>query len=331
MTENHKNHSGKTTEAAFLLFAVVFIAVAGVSFIRMYGMKHFLSTPALTLDVNRNAADLFLKNLKAGDAERSILYAKSLASDTLSEAPRGDYMIFAQDLGVENSFLTDPFNKTDFLYWKDLLAVKDIADSIAVEKDKSVPEGIFSFLKSKIKIDDKAQVQVKIAEILKGESPVSGLDAVRAAAALLRQKGFTPYLLIFPGLTWKKIPPLMEVWKDGKLQGTGIVWSGEYVAGASAENLIKKLFPDEKTDKVHCLQITELPALRIFNTKLGDALIASGISGVPLLSFDPNADITAYPKSDNLAINYWNDSAKLFPLLPECEKYRLKPKDEVKK
>jgi hypothetical protein len=236
-------NSGKVKLANALLWllcvaACALAGAAGVGFIRGYGAKLFPQPqPAAANAAAAPQADKWLDAVRNGDERKALADANAIVPESLEIGmPKEKDLALISELRVRLGFLTAQFNSADFIRWRDLVELKELAGSLL--GSAATPEPLLRAVAERVKRPGKeAKPEPPGISVLDcwRKSEGSPEEALRLLCGLAAQAGYEAEILgLFsePG----KVSYQLCLLRKGQRQ-----WLADPITGAFWETRTGKL------------------------------------------------------------------------------------------
>jgi hypothetical protein len=269
--------------------SAISISGAGLySFIKKISTK--TDTCQATLPKNKEI-ELWAENVKKGHLRKSLEFAEKIISPhKLPEIPEYGYLAALRMTGFNSRALTAPFNKMDFLYWRELFEIKAILNGIS-KKEAPEIEKIFEYTTEKIKPAKKNLdiMPFSVTEIFR-QGKGARDSRLRFLCALSAQAEYSPAVILLLKKTGRPFHAFCELRKNDEIYFADPQY-GVLLKNVTMSELMRnplKYFPEwpvafakaVKRKKVYCLPV-EFPAMRKRNSLLAMALKNSNVKGLP--------------------------------------------------
>lgn len=316
-----------------LIFAAAILSITGVSLIREYGTDYFLCER----EINKEDAIKWMEAVKRGDERRSILLAEKLVSDDMPVLPDSDYLRLMTEMHLSSLILTEPFNKFDYLRWKDAFELKSIIDTQidTTQNCKSPLLKIFDAVMTKVTYRDsnKDASPPLLSSDIWNRGYGDSSEICRLLCGLVWQAGYSVQIVSFFDVSGNPVHRLCEFRKDNEVAVAdprfNKIWHGfsiKYLMGNPIRRGESDIWPESLITSIKH-RLYELPAefqdYRVLNQKLVVQLEKFDIKDMPRFGEDPRKRIESYIKyfpEGNISniITYWR-----YPFLLISEDYRL--------
>lgn len=324
MQENREQKPQKKTginpgALIVLLLAVTISGIMIVSVIRQNSSKIYPSSrPSKTL----NDAESWLNSVQKNNEKLAIIFARKMVDDDSPELPQADYMQLMLQNRLGTLILTSPFNKFDFLRWKDAVEIKKIVDNLKIGPEEDTVEALYKIMINKVKVkaagEPNTALGVSILDIW-NKKTASTQELCRLFSSLAQQAGYDVQVIKLLNESDK----IMHVFCEVRTKNRSYIVdprfgfveenaSAELYAGESSR--LPKTWPQAVAGCIN-RRVYQLPAepldYKVTNQRLYAELKGLGLSSPPRFGIDPQSSIDKYiekyqNKNKNNYFTYWN-------------------------
>lgn len=301
--------------------ATCLLGAAGVSLLRQFGCGFFYMRakkpfPAAAI------ARKWLDAVKSGETKKAITYAEMLVPDHEPRFPTLDYLQILKMNNITSVYLTDGFNNVDFIRWKDLVTLKELADTLGNVTGVNELNAMKTLVMKKVqakKIVGMKYPPLSVCKVLE-QGFGNNVDRMRLFAELARQRGYdTRIIAIKEPRSQRSIHLLCELSKNGRTSMVDLtfnkIWDGiSYTKLKSTPDLVPPKWPKALKQCIPYDQIlfpNEIQDYKMANRTLFDRLTklyGDSPGNLPVLPTDPKSKIEQFVKSNRereMRVRYW--------------------------
>lgn len=299
-----------------VIFCIVILSVVSVSLIRGNYQKLF---PAADYEPGKRDALKWMESVKENDQDKAILYATRICGGCeMKKIPDSDYLKVLGDLKISTLLLNAPFNRYDFLRWKDAFCIREfIGEAISGNSDEIGV--IFSTVMRKIQYrqtppsSPQALTLTEIIERGYGNSQ----EITRVVGECAYQAGYDVQTVLLIDDSKNLVHVICEIRGKGKSAVVDArfkkLWENTTFAKfAENPSAVSDLWPENivKAMKTHIYGVpSEFQDYKVYNQELAANLKRTGSGDIPVFGSDPRKRIETYLKyftpGDNIRITYW--------------------------
>ena len=289
-----------------LAFCIMLIVLVIVSFSREQRFRDLYKDKVA--DFSETLATKWLNAVKENNPIKAIRAAAEIVPVQYPYLPKLSYIAIAESAKIGSNFFNPPFNKIDFLYWRDMLLMKKIVEKLNYNPSNALLiNKIFTTVNERIKLKKYKKTKDRPAFLSQIWKNKEGdlIDKYILFSSLTEQAGFNTQIALI--CSKKEEKPLFIL---AVCEQNGNFFIYDFSSGSKIMMPLDKLLKDEKK----CFDIfgkkwrngeklvifkNEQSSLnyRQANQLLGSFLSKSKNSEIPQIGEDPNEHQKDFMKS----------------------------------